>query len=175
MKLYIDSIKDRRFGYIYFAVSDRGLRCVSFGKYSGLSQILEHACKYNLTTSKNLQMTKDIKKQLREFFQGKKKSFKLNLDIGYMPAFKQKVLKECKKISYDKTTTYGYLAKKAGSPKAARAVGQIMAANPIPIVIPCHRVVGSGGHLTGYGGGLDMKKRLLAMEGVEIKRERVVE
>ena len=174
MKLFIDSIKDKKFGHMHFAVSEKGLRCISFGKYSGLSQILEHACKHNFATSKNLQMTKDIKKQLREFFQGKTKSFKLNLDIGYLPAFKQKVLKECRKIPYGKTTTYGHLAKKAGSPKAARAVGRIMAANPISLVIPCHRVVGSNGSLTGYGGGLDMKKRLLAMEGVEIMKERVV-
>jgi len=174
MKLYIDSFKDKKLGGIHFAVSDRGLRYMGFGKYSGLVQILEHACKYNFETEKNPQKTKEVKKQLKEYFQGKRKSFDVKLDINYLPEFKKKVLKECAKISSGKVSTYGKLAKKAGSPKAARAVGQTMALNPISLVIPCHRVVGSGGHLTGFGGGLNLKKKILLREGIKIKGDRVV-
>ena len=148
---------------------------MGFGRYSRLVKILEHACKFNFETKENPRKTKEVKKQLKEYFQGKRKSFDLKLDINYLPEFKQKVLKECAKIPSGKVSTYGKLAKKAGSPKAARAVGQTMASNPISLVIPCHRVIGSDGHLTGFGGGLNLKKKLLVAEGIKIKGDRVVE
>jgi methylated-DNA-[protein]-cysteine S-methyltransferase len=74
-------------------------------------------------------------------------------------------MKELARVPYGQLTTYGTLAAKAGRPRAARAVGTIMNRNPVPIVLPCHRVVGSTGALTGYGGGLDRKRRLLELEG----------
>jgi O-6-methylguanine DNA methyltransferase len=70
-----------------------------------------------------------------------------------------------REIPYGQTRSYGWLAARAGKPQAARAVGQAMAANPWPIIVPCHRVVSSNGHLGGYGGGLGMKERLLRLEG----------
>jgi methylated-DNA-[protein]-cysteine S-methyltransferase len=68
-------------------------------------------------------------------------------------------------VPYGETTTYGTLAARSGHPKAARAVGTVMNRNPIPIVLPCHRIVGANGSLTGYAGGLDVKLRLLQLEG----------
>ena len=171
--LYIDSFKDKNFGIFNLAVSDKGLRIISFGKYSGLSDIFEHACKHNLNTEKNQQKTKAVKAQLQEYLRGKRTPFMTKLDLDYLPLFKRKVLLICSKIPYGKVMSYGQLAEKAGSPKAARAIGQIMAGNPIPMVVPCHRVVGSDGSLTGYAGGIDMKKKLLLMEGVEIIGKRV--
>lgn len=173
MNLFLDTFKDKKYGVFNIAVSDKGLRLITFNKYSGLSEILEHACRNKLTIAKNPQKTNDIKSQLKEYFQGKRTNFNLRLDIGYLPPFKQRALREAKKIPYGKVITYGQLARKAGSPKAARAAGQVMATNPISIVIPCHRVVGSDGRLTGFGGGIDMKKRLLTMEGVAIEGERI--
>jgi methylated-DNA-[protein]-cysteine S-methyltransferase len=75
------------------------------------------------------------------------------------------VLEELNRVDYGHTTTYGALAAKVGAPRAARAVGTVMNRNPIPIVLPCHRVVGANGSLTGYGGGLDRKEWLLRLEG----------
>ena len=82
-------------------------------------------------------------------------------DAGLLPA----VLAELARVEYGHTTTYGALAAQVGAPKAARAVGTVMNRNPIPIVLPCHRVVGANGSLTGYGGGLDRKEWLLRLEG----------
>jgi O-6-methylguanine DNA methyltransferase len=75
------------------------------------------------------------------------------------------VLAELARVPYGRTETYGSLAAKVGRPKAARAVGSVMNRNPIPIVLPCHRIVGANGALTGYAGGLDVKLRLLQLEG----------
>jgi len=79
--------------------------------------------------------------------------------------FHEQVLHELAQVPYGITTTYGALANKVGRPQAARAVGTVMNRNPIPIVLPCHRVLGSNGSLTGYAGGLDMKLKLLQLEG----------
>ena len=75
------------------------------------------------------------------------------------------MLHELARVPYGVTTTYGTLAARAGNPKAARAVGTVMNRNPIPIVLPCHRVVGANGRLTGYAGGLERKEQLLRLEG----------
>ena len=77
----------------------------------------------------------------------------------------RRVLEELNRVEYGHTTTYGALAAQVGAPRAARAVGTVMNRNPLPIVLPCHRVVGANGSLTGYGGGLDRKEWLLRLEG----------
>ena len=81
------------------------------------------------------------------------------------------MLRELAAVPYGQVTTYGALAARAGRPRAARAVGTVMNRNPIPIVLPCHRVVGANGSLTGYGGGLDRKQALLKLEGATIVSE----
>ena len=82
-----------------------------------------------------------------------------------MPEFNRRVLEELARVEYGETTTYGALAARSGSPHAARAVGTVMNRNPVPIVLPCHRVIGASGKLVGYGGGLDRKVMLLRLEG----------
>jgi methylated-DNA-[protein]-cysteine S-methyltransferase len=82
-----------------------------------------------------------------------------------VPEFHVQVLRELAQVPYGTTTTYGTLAARVGRPQAARAVGSVMNRNRIPIVLPCHRVVGANGSLTGYAGGLDVKERLLRLEG----------
>ena len=92
------------------------------------------------------------------------------LDLPEKPPFWRRVWELCARIPYGETRSYADLAREAGSPKAFRAVGGAMAANPIPIVIPCHRVIGSGGDLTGFGGGVEQKRRLLQMEAAAVGR-----
>ncbi|MGZ4431111.1 MAG: methylated-DNA--[protein]-cysteine S-methyltransferase [Gaiellales bacterium] len=106
---------------------------------------------------------RDALEQLRAYFAGRLTRFDLRLAPAGTP-FQQSVWRELLRIPYGRTVTYGELAGRIGHPTAARAVGAANGANPISIVIPCHRVVGSGGALTGYGGGLDRKRALLALE-----------
>ena len=103
-------------------------------------------------------------RQLEAYFSGKLKTFSLNLFLNVRP-FQEKVLSAIQRVPYGETISYGRLAEKIGNPKAFRAVGQANAKNPIPIVIPCHRVIGSNGKLTGFGGGLSIKQALLDLEG----------
>jgi methylated-DNA-[protein]-cysteine S-methyltransferase len=101
--------------------------------------------------------------QLREYFEGRRTEIELPLEPRGT-AFQQSVWKRLLEIPYGQTISYGELARQVGNPKAARAVGAANGANPLPIVVPCHRVIGSGGSLTGFGGGLPVKEGLLELE-----------
>jgi methylated-DNA-[protein]-cysteine S-methyltransferase len=110
----------------------------------------------------------DARRELDEYFAGRRRAFDLRLDLEGVAPFHRRVLDELARVPYGSVTTYGRLAAEAERPRAARAVGTVMNRNPIPIVLPCHRVVGSTGKLVGYGGGLDRKARLLELEGVTL-------
>lgn len=101
--------------------------------------------------------------ELEEYFRGGRKSFDLPLAPAGTP-FQQKVWKALREIPYGQTASYGQIAARVGSPRGARAVGMACNRNPILIMIPCHRVIGADGSLTGFGGGLDMKEKLLGLE-----------
>lgn len=106
---------------------------------------------------------KETIRQLRSYFAGKLESFDLPLAPEGTP-FQLEVWRRLCEIPYGETISYGELARRIGNPNASRAVGLANGSNPIPIVIPCHRVIGSNGKLTGYGGGLPIKEKLLALE-----------
>ncbi|MBN1135467.1 MAG: methylated-DNA--[protein]-cysteine S-methyltransferase [Anaerolineae bacterium] len=103
--------------------------------------------------------------RLRRYFDGEAVTFDEPLDPEIGTPFQRRVWAICRAIPRGETRTYGQIAREAGSPRAARAVGQAMARNPWPVFVPCHRVLGSDQSLTGYGGGLEMKRQLLVMEG----------
>jgi methylated-DNA-[protein]-cysteine S-methyltransferase len=105
------------------------------------------------------------RRELDEYFEGRRRAFDVSLDLRGVPDFHRVVLGELSRVPFGEVTTYGTLAARAGRPRAARAVGTVMNRNPIPIVLPCHRVVGSTGKLVGYGGGLERKEFLLRLEG----------
>jgi O-6-methylguanine DNA methyltransferase len=107
----------------------------------------------------------DARRELDQYFSGERRAFDLALDLRALPSFTVSVLQKLAQIPYGETTTYGELASRVGRPRAARAVGTVMNRNRIPIVLPCHRVVGAGGNLVGYAGGLDRKVTLLQLEG----------
>jgi methylated-DNA-[protein]-cysteine S-methyltransferase len=109
----------------------------------------------------------DVRRELDEYFEGRRRDFDLPIDLRVAP-FHEAVLHELARVPYGRTDTYGHLAALVGRPKAARAVGTVMNRNPIPIVLPCHRIVGANGSLVGYGGGLDVKRRLLQLEGATL-------
>ena len=106
----------------------------------------------------------NVFKQLREYFNRQRKEFNLPLEI-LGTDFQKKVWNELRKIPYGETISYGELANRMGDKNLMRAVAAANGANPIPIIIPCHRVIGADGGLTGYGGGLDVKQKLLELEG----------
>jgi methylated-DNA-[protein]-cysteine S-methyltransferase len=110
----------------------------------------------------------ELTTQLRAYFAGELETFDLPLAPEGTP-FQKKVWDELCKIPYGETISYGSLAKRIGNPNASRAVGLANGSNPIPIVIPCHRVIGSNGKLTGYGGGLPIKEKLLALEKRQLR------
>jgi methylated-DNA-[protein]-cysteine S-methyltransferase len=105
------------------------------------------------------------RRELDEYFEGKRRSFDLPVDVGLLADFHRRVLEELTRVPYGEVVTYGELAGRAERPRAARAVGTVMNRNPLPIVLPCHRVIGANGNLTGYGGGLERKEALLRLEG----------
>jgi methylated-DNA-[protein]-cysteine S-methyltransferase len=113
----------------------------------------------------------DVRRQLREYFAGELDTFDVKLDMAGTP-FERRVWGELCKIPYGTTASYGQIAKRIGQATACRAVGLANGRNPIPIIVPCHRVIGSDGSLTGYGGGLDTKRWLLALERVELQPAR---
>ncbi len=117
----------------------------------------------NLRQSKNEPVIAKTKMQLTEYFQGKRKNFDLPLVIDGTD-FQRQVWNELRNIPFAKTITYGEQAEKIGDKKKARAVGMANGLNPISIIIPCHRVIGKNGHLTGFGGGLEKKDFLLKLE-----------
>ncbi|MBW1806831.1 MAG: methylated-DNA--[protein]-cysteine S-methyltransferase [Deltaproteobacteria bacterium] len=107
-------------------------------------------------------------RQLTEYLAGKRRVFSLAVSLPAGPPFSRRVFQLLRKVPYGTTLTYQQLARRAASPKASRAVGNIMAANPLPLIIPCHRVVATAG-LGGFGGGLKMKQALLDMEGARLR------
>ena len=105
----------------------------------------------------------DARRQLSEYFAGRRKAFDLPLTVNGTE-FQRRVLEELQRIPYGETVSYSDVARRIGRPKAVRAVGAANGYNPLPIVIPCHRVIGSSGDLTGFGGGLETKRALLRLE-----------
>ncbi|MGI8606359.1 MAG: methylated-DNA--[protein]-cysteine S-methyltransferase [Gaiellaceae bacterium] len=106
-----------------------------------------------------------VRRQLDDYFEGRRRDFELEVDLTGVPTFQQEVLRELALVPYAETTTYGGLAQLIGRPRAARAVGGALNRNPVPIVLPCHRIVGASGSLVGYAGGLERKRALLDLEG----------
>lgn len=109
----------------------------------------------------------EARKQMKEYFAGRRQQFDLKL-APHGTAFQLDVLRALQGIPYGKTLSYAELAKTIGRPRAVRAVGAANGRNPLPIIIPCHRVIGADGSLTGFGGGLPAKKKLLQLEGVNL-------
>ncbi len=104
-----------------------------------------------------------VAQQLQEYVQGARKEFDYHFEL-HGTNFQKSVWQALQDIPHGTTTTYGVIAKKIGNPKASRAVGMAIGANPLSILIPCHRVIGANNSLTGYRGGLEMKKKLLVLE-----------
>jgi methylated-DNA-[protein]-cysteine S-methyltransferase len=159
-----DIVTDTPLGDLLVGVSDHGLCRIHFDP-DPERELESLARQFGPRVLRSTQPVERVKLQLDEYFAGTRRAFDIEWDVRPLPAFNQRVLAELARIGYGTTTTYGNLAAVSGSPRAARAVGTVMNRNPIPIVLPCHRVVGANGKLVGYAGGLERKEQLLRLEG----------
>jgi methylated-DNA-[protein]-cysteine S-methyltransferase len=155
---------DTPVGRLLVAVTDRGLCEISYDPEPE-RELEQLARGFGSRVLRSPRPTDEARRQLDEYFAGDRRVFDVPVDLGLARDFGRTVLEELAQVPYGELTTYGALAAKAGRPRAARAVGTVMNRNPVPIVLPCHRVVGSTGALTGYAGGLDRKRTLLELEG----------
>jgi methylated-DNA-[protein]-cysteine S-methyltransferase len=151
-------------GPLLAAVTDRGLARITYDPDPELEldRLARLAGPRVLRAPRALD---EARRELDDYFAGRRKAFDLELDLRGQAPFAVTVLDELARVPYGRTATYGELATRAGNPRAARAVGMVMNRNPIPIVLPCHRIVGASGSLVGYGGGLERKEHLLRLEG----------
>jgi methylated-DNA-[protein]-cysteine S-methyltransferase len=160
-------VVDSPVGELLVAATPRGVCRISYDA-DPEAQAERLARAYGLRVLRAPRAVDDVKRELDEYFEGKREAFDLPLDLTGAAEFTRNVLVELGRVPFGEVTTYGHLAARVGRPRAARAVGTVMNRNPIPIVLPCHRVVGSSGSLVGYAGGLDRKEQLLRLEGARL-------
>ena len=156
-------VAETQIGPLLLAVTERGLCRISFDPE--LDRETETLARtFGVRVLRAPRELDPVRRELDEYFEGRRRDFDLPLDLRGREGFSRDILERLAKVPYGEVTTYKSLAVEAGNPRAARAVGTIMNKNPIPIVLPCHRVVGSNGSLVGYGGGLERKRLLLDLE-----------
>jgi methylated-DNA-[protein]-cysteine S-methyltransferase len=167
MKIYYDTFNSP-VGEILVTRTEKGLNFVSFPKNTWENFISALSRDKSINLIEDEKRFSSLKKDLQAYFSGRKVNFKEPLDLKGGTEFQKRVWKAMLKIPFGQTRSYGWLAQQAGGKNKARAVGSACGANPIPIIIPCHRVIREDGGLGGYGGGLGMKEKLLRIEGVKI-------
>jgi methylated-DNA-[protein]-cysteine S-methyltransferase len=159
-----DVLEDTPIGPLLVGVTDRGVCRIWFDPQPDL--VLETLARlHGPRVLRSSTPVDRVRRELDEYFAGKRQHFEVEPDVRFLPEYNQRVLEQLARVEYGTTTTYGSLAELTGNRGAARAVGTVMNRNPVPIVLPCHRVVGANGNLTGYAGGLDRKVQLLRLEG----------
>ncbi len=152
-------------GPLLVAATDAGLVRLAFSKEDPDGVLQELATRVAPRVVASPRRLDPIRRELDEYFEGRRDHFDLPLDWRLSSGFRRTVLERLvADVAYGRTVSYLELATMVGNPKASRAVGTAMATNPIPIVVPCHRVLRTGGNLGGYGGGLETKAQLLALE-----------
>lgn len=160
---------DTPFGPLLVASTPQGLVKISFPSTYDTEETLEDlATRISPRVLEAPARLDDVRRQLDLYFEGHLHEFDLPLDWQLSKGFRRRALRAIDRIPYGKTRSYTQIARSAGNERAVRAAGTACGANPIPIVVPCHRVLRSGGGLGGYGGGLPMKEALLDLEGVSL-------
>ena len=166
MTLYYDVLSND-YCRLYLESSADGLTEIAFINEDEMNELLAGMNRRS-SAIYNAQQLIDVRKQLEQYFGGERKQFDLPLAANGTD-FQRRVWQSLCAIPFGQTTSYGQLAAALGNPNASRAVGLANGKNPIAIVVPCHRVIGANGTLTGYAGGLENKRMLLELEGVEVK------
>jgi O-6-methylguanine DNA methyltransferase len=167
--IHYDLMPQTPVGPLLLAMSDKGLCAIHFARFTAFE-----AEEYLRNRFEEFWLRRDedataiVRRELQEYFSRRLTAFSVPVDWRFMPSgFTREVLALTAKIGYGKVYSYGEIAAKLGKPKSVRAVGGALGRNPVPIVVPCHRVVASGGKLGGFSGGVDIKRKLLHLEGVQ--------
>jgi methylated-DNA-[protein]-cysteine S-methyltransferase len=155
---------DAPFGRMLVAATPNGLVRTAFARESPDEVLTELAARISPRVLEAPARLDEVRREMDEYFEGRRTDFDLPIDWQLSSGFLRRAREECLRIPYGQVRTYKELATAAGSPHAVRAAGNAMAKNPIPIVVPCHRVLRTGGNLGGYGGGLECKRWLLDLE-----------
>jgi methylated-DNA-[protein]-cysteine S-methyltransferase len=156
---------DSPLGELLVAVTPVGLACVSYLDFREEEKTLANiAARLSPRVVEAPARLDDIRRQLDDYFAGRRRGFDVAIDWGLVGDFGRRVLGQTARIPFGEVATYGDIARGIGSPRAARATGNALGANPMPIVVPCHRVVASGGKMGGYTGGIERKELLLTLE-----------
>jgi methylated-DNA-[protein]-cysteine S-methyltransferase len=158
-------VVDSPIGELFVAVTRRGLACVGFDDQDRAALEDRFADDLSPRVVASARATDDVRRQLDEYFGGARRRFEVGIDHRLMSPFVREVMAQTAKVPYGEVSTYGAVAAQIHHPDAARAVGAALGSNPIPIVLPCHRIIGASGKLTGYAGGLHRKEFLLRLEG----------
>jgi methylated-DNA-[protein]-cysteine S-methyltransferase len=155
---------DGPFGKVFLAKTDEGLCRVSFRR--GEDELVDDLEQRELLPERSSGQLDSERRQFEEYFEGRRQRFELPVDLRWGTPFQRKVLEAANEIPFGQCACYTDIAERIGHPRAQRAVGNALGKNPVAIVIPCHRVVASGGRLGGYTGGLDIKRTLMDIEGI---------
>ena len=158
---------DSPLGPLVVAATPRGLVRLAYTGSGGEGEVVEDlAGKLSPRILEAPERLDDVRRELDEYFEGRRADFDVPIDWSLTRGFTGEVLRQTARIAYGKTSTYAEVAGRAGSPRAVRAAGNALGSNPIPVVVPCHRVLRTGGALGGYTGGVERKEFLLRLEGV---------
>ena len=162
------AVLDSPVGPLIAAATTSGLVRLAFADFNGgLDPVLERlAARISPRILEDRARLDATARELEEYFAGRRRAFDVPLDWALVGDFGRRVLQATSAVAFGHTTTYGDVATQAGNPGASRAAGNALGANPIPIIVPCHRVLRTGGGLGGYTGGLAVKEQLLSLEGV---------
>jgi methylated-DNA-[protein]-cysteine S-methyltransferase len=163
-------VLDSPLGPLWVAVGPKGVTTIHYGDEPSDSELRRLVRVYGPGVVPDPKRSSALARELDQYFNGKRRAFDIDVDLSGLTPFQRKILAATAKIPFGDVYTYRTVARRAGNEKASRAAGGALNSNPIPIVVPCHRVVGSNGSLVGYAGGLDVKRRLLAIEGADLAR-----
>ena len=157
---------DSPLGPLVVAATPKGLVRVSYTEFRGEDEVLEDLARRVSPRVLEAPARLDpVRRELDEYFEGRRQDFEVPIDWSYLAGFTREVLRATARIGFGEVSSYAGVAADAGSPRAVRAAGNALGANPMPVVVPCHRVLRSGGKLGGYTGGLERKEFLLRLEG----------
>lgn len=157
---------DSPLGPLVVAATPRGLVRVSYSDFRGEDEVLEELVRRISPRVLEAPAKLDpVRRELDEYFEGRRQRFDTPIDWSYLAGFTREVLRATSAIPFGDVSTYAGVAEAAGSPRAVRAAGNALGANPMPVIVPCHRVLRTGGMLGGYTGGIERKEFLLRLEG----------
>jgi methylated-DNA-[protein]-cysteine S-methyltransferase len=151
-------------GPLWIAVGPKGVLAIHYGAEPSALELARIVRTYGPGILPDAKRADPVAREIDQYFAGKRRSFDVAVDLSTLTDFQRRILTATARVGFGDVSTYAKVAAKAGSEQAARAAGQALGSNPIPIVVPCHRILASDGSLGGYAGGLEAKRRLLKLE-----------